>query len=120
MVNPVQQWDIDSHNMSLTNQVPHPHPQPSIPHVETNGVGYRLPVMPSVSMTRPSSGGGIMQMDSLNPQHRGLPVSAITPVAGLIPSSHSTRPSSASPVVVNRQSPLPAGGKSDGDVPHKD
>ena len=77
--------------------------------------------MPSVSIARPSSGNEIGPPDSVNPPHRGLPVSSMAPGAGLMPSVHSTRPSSASPVVVNRQSPQPAvGGKADGEIPHKD
>lgn len=108
LVPPVQQWAIDSPNI--------PHPQPSIPHLETNGTGYRFSSLPSVAAARPSSGSDI---ENINP-HRGLPVSSIAPIAGLIPPAHSTRPSSASPVVANRSSPLPAGGKADGEVSHKE
>ena len=119
IVNPVQQWAIDSHNAPAI-----PHPQPSIPQGETNhnGTGYRFPNMPAVSNARSSSGNEIGPPDSINPTHRGLPVSSIAPGSGLMPSVHSTRPSSASPVVVNRQqSPQPVvGGKTDGEMPHKD
>ena len=107
---PVQQWQIDSRGGA-----PIAHSQSSIPHLETNGNNnYRY----AVPVPRPSSVNEVPP-DSMTQSHRGMPAS-IAPGACLIPSVHSTRPTSTSPIVMNRQSPQPVGGKGDVDMALKE
>ena len=108
---PVQQWDIDSRNPSIP-------PTVISSHQDVNGRGYRYPVpQMQLSQINPLGGSELMGPESILPGIRGPPAPA---TMSLLSNSHQGRPSSASPVVVSRQSPSGFGGKSDGEVAYKD